>query len=267
MVRWRAGSSRSRRAQQAEPFVEPGDDLGDRHDPAPGCRQLDGQRDAVAPLAEPLDRGRSAGAGDVSPIRSRNSAAASSISRSGASRYTTSPAMPSGSRLVASTATDGAPLEDVADELGTGVDDLLAVVQHEHRLHPAQTVEDRPSRDRPRSAGTPSASATFDPTIAGSLSADRSTIHTPSAHDGATRTPSSVASRVLPMPPMPTMVTARPGCRRRPISSSSPVRPTNVVAAGERLCRSAGTARTAGNRRSPPPTWYSATGPSKSRIR
>ena len=57
----------------------------------------------------------------------------------------------------------------------------------------------------------PSASATTDPMLRPPGTVVRSTNQTPPGHVGAMARPSSMARRVLPIPPGPTMVATRPG--------------------------------------------------------
>ena len=59
--------------------------------------------------------------------------------------------------------------------------------------------------------------------------------------------PNSVTSRVLPRPPGPTTVTSRAVATRSASTPSSSSRPTIVVGAATRLCRSAGNTRSGGN--------------------
>ena len=114
----------------------------------------------------------------------------------------------------------------------------------------------RPGRAHRRS--TPAAGATR----RGSSMGARSTSQTPSGHDAATRSPTSVARRVFPTPPGPVSVTSRPGPQGGGDPAHLSSRPWNDVGGGTRLWPSAGTARTAGNSvgRPGPANWNSCTG-------
>ena len=146
LARQRGASAAS---EQPEALVESVSQLVERQRARPRRDELERQRDAVEPPADVGDRGRvdrvdrriEAAAREcdrrgVGPIRTRPTRAGSRSPGSGTvsdrSQYTDSPSTPSGSRLVARTVTPGARAEQSVHQRRAGVEQMLAVVEHEH---------------------------------------------------------------------------------------------------------------------------------------
>ena len=175
-----------------------------RQHPHPGRGQLEGQGDAVQPAADlrpPPARSRSvrAKAGlrrrgpgrrtaapprtAPAPRRARGAARRAAGRASEGTRQAVSPAMPSASRLVARTVRCGAGPQQGVGQPGAGVQQVLAVVQHQQQAPGPQVRPPAwPARGRPGSSRTPTAAATAWGTSAGSASGASSTSHTPSGY-------------------------------------------------------------------------------------
>ena len=146
----RHGRPRSAR-EQAEAVVELAADLGRIEVPAARRGELDGERDAVEPMAdlerrlvchrrretasaEPAAPGRRRAGSPPTGTASHRPAVVELVARRAtAARHVTSPGTPSGSRLVASTVAVGLAASSSGDELGAVSDEVLTVVQHEQR--------------------------------------------------------------------------------------------------------------------------------------
>ena len=140
--------------EQPEPVVEPGGDLGDRQQFHPRRGQFQGQREPVEPAADVRHRGRGDRVEDEGRVARRGPARRTAGPRRtrrvrrarrprggvgrGASGNCASPAMPSGSRLVASIRTPRARGEQPGGEVGACGDEVFAVVQHDQRVAAAQ---------------------------------------------------------------------------------------------------------------------------------
>ena len=98
-----------------------------------------------------------------------------------------------------------------------------------------------PSMGRPGASLTLSAAAVVRVTSSGSATGASSTSHTPSPVPSRASAATCNASRDLPIPPGPAIVTSRdPPDTSARNSASSTVRPTKLVACDGRLWRSAG---------------------------
>ena len=137
-------------------------------------------RAGAGPLDEQLHRGH---LGRGRPAAGRAIAGTGS----GGTDHTSSAGMPSGSRLVASTCTLRAPLQDQLDELAGGVEHVLAVVEHEEQVARRQHLDDRVGE---RAVAAVAARRAQPPTAAVTAPWSRtgasSTRRTPSANVGAT---------------------------------------------------------------------------------
>ena len=97
------------------------------------------------------------------------------------------------------------------------------------------------SMGRPGASRTPSAAAAVRVTRSGSVTGASSTSHTPSPVPSRASAATCNASRDLPIPPGPAIVTNRdPPDTSARNSASSAARPTKLVACDGRLWRSAG---------------------------
>ncbi len=94
-------------------------------------------------------------------------------------------------------------------------------------LRSARATSTESSTLRPCCSPRPSASATADPTIAGSVTGTRSTNHTPSSKAPVRSAATASASRVLPTPPGPVAVTSRCALTASHSSARSLARPMN----------------------------------------
>ena len=138
--------------------------------------------------------------------RSRNRLRAAGRS-SGVTGHTRSPVAPSRSRLVARMRTRPGARRDRVDHGGDGVDQVLAVVQHDEGVELTDGAE-----GRGRVAGVGSDAGGVEQRrhdASGSTIAARSTNAEPSPAWPASFDATSTASRVLPTPPGPTNVTSR----------------------------------------------------------
>ena len=211
--------------EQPEAVVEVARRSARRSAPAAGRGQLERQRDAVEPPADLGDRRRlssvTANDGprpprplDEQPHRLVLDSAGTASEPSGGgagsegTRQVTSPGTPSGSRLVARTET-AAPGEQRRRPAGAGVDQVLAVVQHEQRRPAAAPRASVPRSDRPLASPHAERRQRPRPTAPGSATRRaRPTTRPPGT--GPTRSAAtSSASRVLPTPPAPVSVTSR----------------------------------------------------------
>ena len=159
--------------------------------------------------------------------RSRNSLTASASSIGGRSS-SVSPAIRSGSRLVARIRSDGAAASSSASGLAASGQQLLEVVEDDVRLLLADARRDRGgvSPDAPRRA------AISGTTSAGVAHGASGTKTVPPSASSARNRASSIENRVLPVPPGPTIVSTR-GSRsshRLAASKSSRSRPRKCVA-------------------------------------
>ncbi len=124
-------------------------------------------------------------------------------------RQTTSPARPSGSRLVASTETSRPQVSSRRDQPARGRELGVAGVEHEQQAPAGGVVGDGRMTGRPGSGRSPSVAATLTSTRSGSVTA-RGRRTTPRRESPRRSSPAtSTASRVLPAPPAPTTVTRR----------------------------------------------------------
>ena len=223
--------------EQREPVVEPRRDLVEREGLHPCRRELEGQRHAVEPAADrarrrprwtpsarrtaapPAPARRTAAPRATRRRWSTSSAAPAAGSASGWTATCTSPGTASASRLVVSTRRSGQACSSRSANAATGLDDLLAVVQHEQRTSRSRGTRALP-RQRPRQrpeACTPSWRATASATSPPGSTEARRTNRTSGAVSGTAARATSSASVVLPTPPGPVKVTSRP---RRSCSSA-----------------------------------------------
>ncbi len=156
---------------------------------------------------------------------------------SGASRNRASPAMPSGSRLVASTRTSSAAGRNVPQSSATAASTCSQLSSTSNACCLARLASSDSVMDSPGACRTPSAAATAGITSAGSGTVASSTSHTPSANRPATRRATSLASLVLPTPPGPVTVTSRYSCTRSASFASSAARPTRLDRSATNPCR------------------------------
>ncbi len=248
-------------------------DLGGRIDRDPGRRELDGERDPVEAAADLGDgRGVVVVEHEVAPGRpgpGRRTAApavggriASTSAprrerRACAPRTIRSPATPSASRLVASTATCGHRASTSSTSRPGGVEQVLAVVEHEQQALAAERYSSTASRaSATRASGDPPASATTVCTRRVGVG-DRRRARTATRRrgsGGATSAATWTARRVLPTPPTPVSVTSRRVAQRagdRVDARAS--RPTNDVALERAGCRGTRRATAAAGTRSASP--------------
>ena len=125
------------RGEQPEPVVEPTTDLLGRERAQPGGGQLDRQGLPVEAPADLGDGGPEAAVtvnpGTTAAPRSANRRTASSSARA-STGCSTSPGTASGSRLVARILQAREAFQQRLHEVRGGVDEVLAVVEHEQEL-------------------------------------------------------------------------------------------------------------------------------------
>ena len=229
------------RGEQPEPVGQPGGELGQRQRAQPGRGQLQGQRHAVQAAHHPQHLVRACRSSTSKP--GRTAAARSVNSRTDAARRASStPSLRAGQRQRAERdqrlAVDrerlaagrqhpqpGAARQQRCDQVRDGVDQVLAVVHHEQALAAVELVGEHVQLVAlgPHPAGasksaaprSPIAASRAAPTLAGSVTEDRSTSQVPSRYSWRCRRAASSASRVLPAPPGPTTVTRRPRGEQR----------------------------------------------------
>ena len=148
--------------------------------------------------------------------------------------WTCSPCRRIASRLVASTVTSGTPFEDLVDEGGAGVDQVLAVVEDQEHLAVSPGSRSAPGAGRPDPVPrdmreNPTAAATAPATTSGSDTGVRSAKKTPSGNCSSRPDAAVIASRVLPHPPIPVSVTRRSVSSRLRTAATSGCRPTKRV--------------------------------------
>ena len=90
------------------------------------------------------------------------------------------------SRLVANARTRSQPRQDRVGEVGDDVEQMLAVVEHDQAVAPAQVIEDASCADIPARGTTPSARVTISSTASSASAAASSHNHTPSRASGST---------------------------------------------------------------------------------
>ena len=251
--------ARQRRAraasQQGETLVEPGVQLGHRHDSQAGSGQLDGQRNAVEPSADPAgNRSGSLIPGERHPVlRGAVSEQPHGLGVADRLRSVVLGWCIEGRNPVdvltgdAQRFTAGGEQHDVraapeqsVRQLGARIDDVLAVIQQHKEAVPPDGVDEGVGRWPASSTGMPSTLATVTATSSGSCSGARSTNHTPSPEPSKSPAASWSASRVLPAPPEPVRVTRREAAINRPTSLSSASRPMKLDTWTGRLFRSFG---------------------------
>ncbi len=173
---------------------------------------------------------RARSANSVTASQSRAAARSSgSGSASGPSRYRTSPAIRSGSRLVASTRTSSAPSSSLPHSSAAAP---ITCSQLSSTSSSCRRARARASASAGATGGRsriPSAAATTAATCAGSRTAASSASHTPSANRPAACRATSPASRVFPAPPGPVTVTRRCWPSWPATSSTVWARPTKLV--------------------------------------
>ena len=179
-----------------------------------GGGQLDGQRDAVEAPAE-LRRPRHESPSSTLDRRARfarpspRTAAMASVSTaSGATAYTCSPAMPSGSRLVASSL-DRPPRASTASTTSATASRTCSQLSRMQRIGARREVPgDALGRGRRRGCRGPRSGDRGRRPPSSSEVAARSAKATPSGNWPATCEATARASRVLPDPPAPVRVTS-----------------------------------------------------------
>ena len=161
------------------------------------------------------------------------------VSRDG-TRWTYSPAMPSGSRLVASSTMFGQLRSRASASLAHASMTCSQLSSSTRRLCRPTASTSVSAAARPSSTGMPSTLATVTATSSGSCRGARSTNHTPSPEPSKSPAANWSASRVLPAPPEPVRVKRREAAIKRLTSLSSASRPMKLDAWTGRLFRSFG---------------------------
>ena len=233
--------------EQPEPLVEPSHEILGGHRPHPRRGQLDRQRDPVeAPtqlatasgVAVRRARSRSSPTSARS-TNSRTASAASSASRrrpsSGrpatAPRRSARPRPPDPPGSSRAPTTLGHTRARSVDHVRDGIEEVLAVVEHQQQPLRGQVLEHRlfeaPSRRRAARPGSRPASSH---TASGSVTGASSHNHAPSGNSATSSAATWSARRVLPTPPTPVSVTSGDHARTPTTFAISVSRPTNVVA-------------------------------------
>ena len=187
-------------------------------------------------------------------------------------RYTHSPSMPSGSRLVASNARFGQPRSSASASLAHAPMTCSQLSSSTSRRRPPTASTSVSSTGRPGSRRTPSTSATVTATRSGPPSGARSANHTPSPDPSTSPAATCSANRVLPAPPAPVSVTSRERSTSRRTAASSASRPMKLDTCAGKLVRSPGLSsdRSGGNRDGRPSacSWKTCSGrpPSRSGL-
>ena len=183
----------------------------------------------------------------LAPIASASSPSAGTPSDG--TRYTCSPPMPSGSRLVASSATFGHPRSSASASLAHVPMRCSQLSSTNSRRRPPTACRTVSATGRSGLRRTPSTSATVTQTRSGSWSGARSANHTPSPAPSASPAATCSASRVLPTPPAPVSVTSRDPATSRRTATSSALRPMKLDSCAGRLVANAGLAAMRGQDR------------------
>ena len=207
------------------------------------CRQIRPTTEAVRssqPSVTPCCAARSAKSrtASVAAIASTSSSSAG-VSRDG-TRWTRSPSMPSGSRLVASSAMFRQFRSRASASLAQVSTTCSQLSSSTSRLRGPTASTSVSSRGRPGSSAMSSTLATVTATRSASCSGARSANHTPSPEPSAIPAATWSASRVLPAPPGPVSVTRRELAIRRRTSASSASRPMKLDTCTGRLFSSLG---------------------------
>ena len=127
------------------------------------------------------------------------------------------------------------PAQETVNQLRHASAEVLAIVQHQQRLHLGQRLG---HGVRPALAGTTGmVRATAAVTAPGPVSGARSIHQTPPGKRGVSVAARRSASRVLPAPPAPVSVSSRPRRSRSAHRARSPARPTNELISAGRLPR------------------------------
>ena len=225
-----AGSTRSRAAASSKASGMPS---SRRHIRPTTC--------AVGPSqasGTPCAAARSASSRTASLARIVPGSSPSAGVRMDGTRYTRSPSMPSGSRLVASSVMFGHRRSSASARLAQAPIRCSQLSSSTSRLRPPTASISVSSTGRSGSWRTPSTSATVTATRSGSPSRARSANHAPSPAPSASPAATCRARRVLPAPPAPVNVTSRQAPTSRRTSASSPSRPMKLDAGAGRLLRS-----------------------------
>ena len=154
---------------------------------------------------------------------------------SGGTRHTVSPRTRSGSRLVAITRRHRAAGQQLANQFRRPVDQVLAGVENEQQLAPAEGVD---QGGRSAAGRAPRGRRRTRPPAAGRApvgASASSTSQAPSGKSGTRSQASRSASRVLPMPPGPHSVSARTSLSSSASSARSRSRPTKLFGSAGRL--------------------------------
>ena len=123
--------------------------------------------------------------------------------------------------------------EKALDEVRSGCENVLAVVDQEEGTLAASSLAIFPAASPPPSGISPRACAAASVTPAGSATAARSQNHAPPGCRGAESAASRIARRVLPDPPDPVIVSRRASVRSSVASASPLARPTSSSAGRE----------------------------------
>jgi hypothetical protein len=146
---------------------------------------------------------------------------------SGSSRCRTSPAMPSGSRLVARMRKPGSRCTSASASSATCVTTCSQLSSTTTICRPSSHSSIASTYGRPRVRRSPRHDATSTTTSDGSCTELRSATRAPSGYVLAVRAATSSASRVLPTPAGPTIVTSAEPSSASTMRGRSDSRPTN----------------------------------------
>ena len=226
---------------RCETIIEPGRELFDPERIRPRRRQLDRQRDAVEMPANRRDRRGNAPVRRelrLRRARPRNEQPHGAVSqrvlrvlaalrRDGKRRHPVKPLALCSQRLAARRHHPRCRVgaKQCLGHARRGVDEMLAIVEHQQELLRGERVRDAFGRYNVPARSRPSAVATVAGTRSGSDSGASSMAQTPSANLGSRCRATSKPRRVLPIPPAPVRVTRRWAAVRPRISSNSTSRP------------------------------------------
>jgi hypothetical protein len=129
--------------------------------------------------------------------------------------------------------------QQLVDEWPHATEHVLAVVEHDEAVEPPETVGQVSMTGRPNSSRRPSTWPNSAATRSGSPIGASSTHHTPSGAPSSSAHATSYASRVLPHPPDPVIVSRRCSRISDPSEATSAARPTKLDNGNDRLVRPA----------------------------